>query len=67
MLRHVALVRSEVSEEHNASIIRATRIAEQGITLAVTSNQSMLKRRQKSFSSEYNTFLIILLQNKANL
>jgi hypothetical protein len=38
MLRRVALVRTEVSEELNASIIRATRIGELGITLAVTSN-----------------------------
>jgi hypothetical protein len=33
MLRHVALVRSDVSEERSASIIRATRIDELG-TLA---------------------------------
>jgi hypothetical protein len=36
MLRRVALVRTDVSEEHNASIIRVTRIGELGI-LAVTS------------------------------
>jgi hypothetical protein len=38
MLRRVALVRTDVSEELSASIIRATRIGELGITLAVTSN-----------------------------
>jgi hypothetical protein len=38
MLRRVALVRTEVSEELSASIIRATRIGELGTTLAVTSN-----------------------------
>jgi demethoxyubiquinone hydroxylase (CLK1/Coq7/Cat5 family) len=37
MLRHVALVRTDVSEEHIASIIRVTRIGELG-TLEVTSN-----------------------------
>jgi hypothetical protein len=36
MLRRVALVRTDVSEELNASIIRVTRIGELG-TLAVTS------------------------------
>jgi hypothetical protein len=35
MLRRVALVRTDVSEERNASIIRVTRICELGATLAV--------------------------------
>jgi hypothetical protein len=38
VLRRVALVRTDVSEELSASIIRATRIGEQGTTLPVTSN-----------------------------
>jgi hypothetical protein len=38
MLRRVALVRTDVSEELCASFIRATRIGELGTTLAVTSN-----------------------------
>jgi hypothetical protein len=38
MLRRVALVRTDVSEEHSASFIRVTRIDELGKTLAVTSN-----------------------------
>jgi hypothetical protein len=38
MLCHVALVRTDVSEELGASIIRVTRIGELGTTLAVTSN-----------------------------
>jgi hypothetical protein len=37
MLRHVALVRTDVSEELSASFIRVTRIDELGTTLAVTS------------------------------
>jgi hypothetical protein len=42
MLRHVALVRTDVSEELSASIIRMTRIGELGRTLAVTSNRRTL-------------------------
>jgi hypothetical protein len=37
MLRSVALVRTDVSEELSASFIRVTRIGEVGTTLAVTS------------------------------
>jgi hypothetical protein len=40
MLRRVALVRTDVSEELSASIIRVTRIVELGTTLALTSNVS---------------------------
>jgi hypothetical protein len=36
MLRRMALVRIDVSEEHSASFIRVTRIGELGTTLAVT-------------------------------
>jgi hypothetical protein len=36
MLRHVVLVRTDVSEELGASFIRVTRIGELGTTLAVT-------------------------------
>jgi hypothetical protein len=36
MLRRVALVRTDVSEELSASFIRVTRIGERGTTLAVT-------------------------------
>jgi hypothetical protein len=42
MLRHVALVRTGVSEECIASIIRVTRIGELGTMLAVTSTHNML-------------------------
>jgi hypothetical protein len=44
MLRRVALVRTGVSEERIASIIRATRIGERGTMLAVTSNRITLRR-----------------------
>jgi hypothetical protein len=36
MLRRVALVRTDVSDKHSASFIRATRLGELGTTLAVT-------------------------------
>jgi hypothetical protein len=49
MLRHVALVRTDVSEELSASFIRATRIGELGKTLAVTINRRTLRRNTKYF------------------
>jgi hypothetical protein len=42
MLRRVALVRTDVSEEISASFIRVTRIGELGTTIAVTSNRRFL-------------------------
>jgi hypothetical protein len=42
MLRRVALVRTDVSEELSASFIRVTSIGELGTTLAITSNASVL-------------------------
>jgi hypothetical protein len=47
MLHRVALVRTDVSEEFSASIIRVTRIGELGTTLAVTSNRRTLRRNTK--------------------
>jgi hypothetical protein len=44
MLRRVALVRSDVSEELSASFIRVTRIGELGTTQAATSNRRTLRR-----------------------
>jgi hypothetical protein len=44
MLRCVALVRTDVSEELEASIITVTRISELGTTLAVTSKRRTLGR-----------------------
>jgi hypothetical protein len=45
MLRRVALVRTDVSEEPNASFIRVKIIGELGTTLAVTINRPTLLRR----------------------
>jgi hypothetical protein len=42
MLRRVALVRTDVSEELSASFIRVTRIGELGTPLAVTSNRLLV-------------------------
>jgi hypothetical protein len=44
LLRRVALVRTDVSEEHGASLIRVTRIGELGTTQAATSNRRTLRR-----------------------
>jgi hypothetical protein len=45
----VVLVRSEVSEEGIASIIRVTRIGELGTTLAVTSSRRTPRRKTPFF------------------
>jgi hypothetical protein len=44
MLRRVALVRTDVSDELSASFIRVRRISELRTTLAVTSNRRTLLR-----------------------
>jgi hypothetical protein len=44
MLRRVALVRTDVSEEPSASFIGVTRIGELGTTLAASSNRRTLQR-----------------------
>jgi hypothetical protein len=48
MLRSVALVRIEVSEELSASFIRVTTIGELGTRLAVTSNRRTLRTAMKT-------------------
>jgi hypothetical protein len=47
MLRRVALVRTDVSEEAGASFIWVIRIGELGTTQAATSNRRMLRRNTK--------------------
>jgi hypothetical protein len=49
MLRSVALVRTDVSEDLSASIIRVTRISELGTKLAVKSNRRKLSREKLKF------------------
>jgi hypothetical protein len=48
MLRRVALVRTDVSEELSASFIRVTRIGELGKALVVTSNRRKQRRNTAS-------------------
>jgi hypothetical protein len=48
MVRRVALVRTDVSEEPSASFIRVTRIDELGTTLATVSNRRTLRRILRS-------------------
>jgi hypothetical protein len=45
MLHRVALVRTDVSEEHSTTFIRVTRIGELETTLAVTSNRRTLRKK----------------------
>jgi hypothetical protein len=47
MLRRVALVRTDVSEERSVSIIRMTSFDELGTTLVVTSNRRTLRRNTR--------------------
>jgi hypothetical protein len=44
MLRRVALVRTDISEEFSASFIRMTRVGELGTTLGLTSNRRSSQR-----------------------
>jgi hypothetical protein len=48
MLRHVALVTTDVSEELRSYIIRVTRIGELRTTLAVTSNRRTMRRNTET-------------------
>jgi hypothetical protein len=47
MLRHAALIKTDVSEEISACFIRVTKIGELGTTLALTSNRGTLRRNAK--------------------
>jgi hypothetical protein len=52
LLRRVALVRTDVSEEPGASFIRVTKIGELGTTQAPTSNRRTLRRNIWYFLQE---------------
>jgi hypothetical protein len=52
LLRRVALVRTDVSEEPGASVIRVAKIGELGTTQAATSNRRTLRRTSQPGSSE---------------
>jgi hypothetical protein len=53
LLRRVAHVRTDVTEEPGASFIRVTKIGELGTTLAATSNRRTLRRNTKGISSQH--------------
>jgi hypothetical protein len=60
MLRRVALVRTDVSEEAGVSFIRVTRIGELGTTQAATSNRRRLRRnshRSENLKS-YKSYIV---------
>jgi hypothetical protein len=59
MLRRVALVRTDVSEELNASFIKATRSNELGTTLAITSNQRAQERMSGLVNDNVPSSLIL--------
>jgi hypothetical protein len=61
MLRCVALVSTDVSEELSASFIMVTRNGELGKTLAVTSNRRKLRRNTKLFDLVFLRSLRLLL------
>jgi hypothetical protein len=50
LLRRVALVRTDVSEEPGASFIKVTKIAELGTKQAATSNRRTLRPSVASYS-----------------
>jgi hypothetical protein len=73
MLRRVALVRTYVSEELSASIIRVTRIDELGTTLVVTINRRTLcvgcwlRLRLRSYLPILVTLLMEVLSSSETL
>jgi hypothetical protein len=63
MLRRVALVRTDISEEISASFIRVTRIGELGTTLPVTSNRRTLSKKYKLIAMSLSLPQMYSLQN----
>jgi hypothetical protein len=74
MLRRVVLVRTDVSEESNASIIRVTRIGELGTTLVVISTEArceemlwLFLQEPHGVISQKTAFLIVTGVKTTNL
>jgi hypothetical protein len=65
MLRHVALVRTDVSEELSAIFNRVTRIVELGTTLAVNSNRFLQDPHGITFQK--TPFFIVTAVKTSNL
>jgi hypothetical protein len=66
LLRRVALVKTEVSEETGASFIRVTKKGELGTTQAATSNRRML-RRNTGVTTQKTSFFIVTAMKTSNL
>jgi hypothetical protein len=64
MLRRVALVRTDVSEELRPSFIRVTRIGELGTTLAATSNR--VRRLLVTANVPSSSILVSLMKDALN-
>jgi hypothetical protein len=59
MLRRMALVKADVSEEPSASFIRVTKIGELGTTLTATSNRRTLRRNiNQSYIEKFSSGII---------
>jgi hypothetical protein len=67
MLRRVALVRTDASEEPSASFFRVTRIGELGTTLAATSNRCTLRTSQLVAASVVPSSRILVTLKKEAL
>jgi hypothetical protein len=65
MLRRVALVRTDVSEELSSSFIRVTRICELGTTLAVTNNRCTLRRLLVTASVVPSALILVTMMKEA--
>jgi hypothetical protein len=65
MLRRVALVRTDVSEEPSASFIRVTRVRELGTTQAATSNQRTLRRLLVTANVVPSALILVTLMMEA--
>jgi hypothetical protein len=65
MLCHVALVRTDVSEEPSTYFIRVTRIGELGTMLAVTSNQRTLRQLLVTDSAVPSSPILVTLMKQA--
>jgi hypothetical protein len=73
MIRHVALVGTDVSEELSVFFIKVTRIGELGTTLALTSKRRTLRRNTKflqephGVTSQKTPFFIVTAVKTSNL
>jgi hypothetical protein len=63
MLRRVALVRANVSEEFSPTIIRVTRIGEIETTLAVTRNRRTLRKNTTWYF--FAAYVLVILMKEA--